>query len=341
MNTNSIKEQLVNFGKALGEIASKKTFSIHPEAQQKLENAVPIASHKNPWFSEENVRFAMKTWSEVLDKTSVEKWLNLYSLGQNERKKIGIISAGNIPLVGLHDLICTWATGHEVHVKFSSEDSLMPVVLELVKAISGNPDLFVEHKHLLKNADAYIATGSDNSARYFDYYFGKYPHIIRKNRNSVAILNGEESADELKGLAEDIFRYFGLGCRSVSKIFIPRDYDFQKFFAAMIDHQKIVEHNRYGNNYDYYRTIYMLSQLPIWENGFMVLKEDQGYSSPVAVVFYEYYDRLEDVQNELNNRQEEIQCIVGKGHLPFGTTQKPSLSDYADGVDTMQFLLNV
>lgn len=336
---NTPNYQLSQFGRALSEIVAGKNFSICPDQQTKLEAATQTAYQRNPWFTPENVRHAMQTWSEVLQPDSVEAWLSGYDLGTVSPKKVGIISAGNIPLVGLHDVLCSYAAGHETHIKISSEDPLMAHVLELLREISGNHAAFVEHPQFLKNADAYIATGSDNSARYFDYYFGKYPHIIRKNRNSVAVIDGSESKEELLGLAEDIFRYFGLGCRSVSKIFVPKDYDFQPLFEAMYEHHPIVEHNRYGNNYDYYRTIYMMSKLAIWENGFVILKEDENLASPIAVVFFEYYDNLSELNTKLSNMQEQIQCVVGHNHLPFGSTQKPGLSDYADGVDTMKFLL--
>jgi hypothetical protein len=338
---NTRKYQLSQFGLALGEIAAEKTFSICPNQQTKIEAAIQTGHQRNPWFTPENVRHAMQTWSEVLQPDSLEVWLSAYDLGAVSPKKVGIISAGNIPLVGLHDVICTWAAGHETHIKISSEDPLMAPVLAMLREISGNPDGFVEHPQFLKNADAYIATGSDNSARYFDYYFGKYPHIIRKNRNSVAVINGSETKNELQGLAEDIFRYFGLGCRSVSKIYVPKEYDFQPLFEAMYEYHPIVEHNRYGNNYDYYRTIYMMSKLAIWDNGFVILKEDENLASPIAVVFFEYYENLDELNTKLSNIQEQIQCVVGHNHLPFGTTQQPGLSDYADGVDTMRFLMNL
>ena len=338
MSKNETVLQLVQLGKALREVAYQQDYSLFPDVQFRLEEKMMHSTHVNPWFTEDNIRFAFRAWSDLLQKENITAWLEKYPADNPDPRKIGLITAGNIPLVGLHDMICVFAAGHIAHVKPASEDTLLPVMIDLLEAISGNEARFAIRKEMLKDADAYIATGSNNSARYFDYYFGKYPHIIRKNRNSVAILTGEESEEELRALADDILCYFGLGCRSVSKIYIPENYDFQPFFQAMSDYGHIIQHNRYANNYDYHRTIYLMNKIPLWENGFLLLKEDENLSSPVSVLFYSVYQDEKQLRSELNNNREALQCVVSKSDIPFGQTQYPALDDYADGVDTMAFL---
>ncbi len=331
-NTNG----LITLGRAFREVLSGNSYGVNHDLQAALEDVRQHSMPVNPWFTPDNVTHALAQWADVLTEDSVEKWLSGYTTSATERR-IGLITAGNIPLVGLHDILSVWASGHIALVKSATEDPITPVVLDLLNHIAGETR-FVRHRDQLKGADAYIATGSNNSARYFDYYFGKYPHIIRKNRQSVAILRGNETEDELRGLASDVFRYFSLGCRSVSKIFVPKDYDFQPFFKAMYDFQHLVEHNRYANNYDYYRTIYLMNKIPIWDNGFVILKEDEGLSSPVAVLFYSAYENEADLREHIENLGDQLQCVVGKNNLPFGSTQQPGLTDYADGIDTMAFL---
>lgn len=331
-------EGLLALGRAFSEILNGDTYSINAPLQSKLSDMRQHSMPINPWFTPDNVTYAMQQWADLLNEESINHWLKAYPSVENP-KRVGLITAGNIPLVGLHDILSVWAAGHVALIKNASEDPLTPIVIDLLNAIA-DEERFVRHNDQLKGADAYIATGSDNSARYFDYYFGKYPHIIRKNRHSVAILRGDESEEELRGLASDIFRYFGLGCRSVSKIFVPVGYDFQPLFKAMYDFQHVIEHNRYGNNYDYYRTIYLMNKQPIWDNGFVVLKEDEGLSSPVAVLFYSTYENETELQQHIESLGDKLQCVVGKNNLTFGSTQQPSLTDYADGIDTMQFLTN-
>ena len=302
------------------------------------------ARHHNGWFTETNVRFALQSWSEALSEGNLTAWAARYSFSENGPKTIGIVMAGNIPLVGFHDFVSVLISGHSVLGKLSSNDEiLLPYISnKLCEIESGFTDRIRFTDEKLEGFDGVIATGSNNTARYFDYYFGKYPHIIRRNRNSVAILSGKETPEQLAGLADDIFRYFGLGCRNVSKLFLPRGYDFDAFFKAMFNWKEVINDTRYINNYDYNKAVYLMSDIPLLDNEFMLLKEDTSFSSPISVVFYEYYDSPDQLATYLEEQKDEIQCVVSEtgipNGLPFGTTQTPELWDYADGVDTMAFL---
>lgn len=305
---------------------------------------VKRASEFNGWFTLDNVLDAFSKWSKLLNHKDLIVWTDNYNLSKNKTKKVGVIMAGNIPLVGFHDFLVVLISGHDIVVKQSSSDSyFLPLIakyLEYVEPEFKGKINFTQDK--LGDFDAVIATGSNNTARYFDYYFGKYPHIIRRNRNSAAILSGEESQEDLKNLGEDIFRYFGLGCRSVSKLFVPQNYDFDKFFTAIYDYKDVLNYDKYVNNYDYNKAVYLMSQYKLLENGFLMLKEDENYASPIATVFFEYYDSEAALSEKLNNDKESIQCLVGYSNdgkrINFGQTQNPQLWDYADDVDTLAFL---
>ena len=300
------------------------------------------AKDYNGWFTQDNILYAFESWSKLLTKNELDNWTLNYTL-EDTTKNVAIIMAGNIPLVGFHDFLSVLISGNSVLVKQASNDKhFLPLVakyLEYVEPSFKNKITFREDK--LTNFDAAIATGSNNTARYFDYYFGKYPNIIRKNRNSVAVLTGDETENELKGLGEDIFRYFGLGCRSVSKIFVPKGYNFDQLFGAIYGYSDIINYKKYQNNYDYNKAVYLMSEFNLLENGFLMLKEDASYSSPIASLFYEYYEDLNQLQRKLDNDADNIQCVVSntlKNAIRFGETQQPSLTDYADGVDTLEFL---
>ncbi|WP_029033267.1 acyl-CoA reductase [Salinimicrobium terrae] len=314
--------------------------------QQKIDSAV----HHNGWFTKENVLFSLEQWAEALTQENLQKWISEYNFDKVESKTVGVIMAGNIPLVGFHDFLSILVSGHKALVKQSSNDKLLlPVVADYLKATSPEWDEKIEilpHSadgaSKMTNYDAVIATGSNNTARYFEYYFAGKLSIIRKNRNSVAVLTGKETCEELSFLAEDIFRYYGLGCRNVSKLYVPKNYDFTGFFEAIYSWNPIINQAKYANNYDYNKAVYLMSQFKLLENGFLILKEDRSLSSPIATLFYERYDDLEEVKNELESRKEEIQCVVGKNiieeEISFGKTQQPKLWDYADNVDTLAFL---
>ncbi|WP_324719088.1 acyl-CoA reductase [Salinimicrobium sp. HB62] len=315
-----------------------------------LKDRIEQAVHHNGWFTLENVVFSLEQWSKALTRDNLQKWLSKYNFQEVEPKTVGIIMAGNIPLVGFHDFISVLVSGHKVLVKQSSNDKLLfPVIADYLKAIAPEwkekIELLPDSKDgasKMTNFDAVIATGSNNTARYFEYYFAGKPSIIRKNRNSVAVLTGEETPEELSALAEDIFRYYGLGCRNVSKLYVPEDYDFNAFFEAIYSWNPIINQAKYANNYDYNKAVYLMSQFKLLENGFLILKEDESLSSPIATLFYERYENLDALKKDLNTRKDEIQCIVGNGvyenEVGFGQTQHPGLWDYADNVDTLAFL---
>ncbi|MDQ7918621.1 acyl-CoA reductase [Mesonia sp. MT50] len=310
---------------------------------EKVDNAI----HYNGWFTKKNILFSLQQWSEALEKEKLEDWLSHYEIPKDKNFTVAIIMAGNIPLVGFHDFLCVLLSGNKVLIKQSSnDDQILPVITQFLEELE---PAFKERisftKDRLENFDAVIATGSNNTARYFEYYFSKKPHIIRKNRNSVAILTGNESKEELAPLGEDIFRYYGLGCRNVSKMYVPKEQKLDYFFEAVYDWHPIIDSNKYANNYDYNKAVYLMSEFKILDNGFLILKKDESFSSPIASLFYEEYDDLEALKLKLEKEQENIQCIVSNGldpqHIPFGKTQQPSLTDYADQVDTMKFLIDL
>lgn len=300
------------------------------------------AHHHNGWFVTASVEMAFLAWAKALEKDSVKAWLKAYAFNDTV-DAVGVIMAGNIPLVGLHDAIAVLVSDHQLVAKLSSKDQLlMEFVLRALGTIAPEWKEKIVIGNSLKNIDVLIATGSDNSARYFEYYFREKKKLIRQNRTSVAILNGSETSDELSGLASDVFTYFGLGCRNITKLYLPKNYDLDLLFQAFFPYQKLINNNKYANNYDYNKAVYLLNKIELIENGFLLLKEDEGLHSPVGVLFYEYYEDLEELELQLNQSAEHIQCIVsnlGKAtHTPFGKAQNPDLWDYADGVDTLAFL---
>ncbi len=309
-----------------------------------MAHKVQASKHYNGWFTEENVLFSLEQWSSVLKKEALEQWLSAYSIKEATPKTIGIVMAGNIPLVGFHDFLSVLIAGHNVLVKQSSDDDeLLPFLAAYLIAVAPEfKDRISFTTEKLTDFDAVIATGSNNTARYFEYYFGSVPNIIRKNRNSLAVLTGDETKEQLEALGKDIFRYYGLGCRSVSKLMVPEGYDFDLFFKAIYPYNDIINSTKYANNYDYNKAVYLMSNYKLLENGFLMLKEDQSYTSPIATLFYETYATKGELLEKLKADTEKIQCIVSDGFIEnsvgFGETQSPQLSDYADGVDIIEFL---
>ncbi len=312
-----------------------------------FKHQLKLAEEHNGWFTPKNLRYALKSWAEALTATQIDNWLKPYTLKENNPKTIAIIMAGNIPLVGFHDFLSVLITGHKVLVKQSSNDKhLLPYLAKYLEYIEPNfKGKITFTSENLENFDAVIATGSNNTARYFEYYFKDKPSIIRKNRNSVAVLTGNESIEDLKKLSDDIFRYFGLGCRNVSKLFVPKYYDFNRFFEALYHWHPIIEKPKYANNYDYNKAVYLMSEFDMLENGFFMIKEDVSYASPIATAFYEFYDDTEKLKLKLEQDKEQIQCVVSRGvlenEIAFGATQTPQLWDYADGEDSVKFLLSI
>lgn len=312
------------------------------EADNEFELLLKRSEIENPWFTIENQKFALKEWTNLLTQENINNWIGNYSVSRTP-KRVGLILAGNIPLVGLHDVISVVLSGHIPLIKLSSKDrQMVPFLLKKWNELSGGAVQF-EFVERLENFDAVIATGSNNTARYLEYYFKDHLNIIRKNRTSVAVLEGNETPEELKLLAEDIFRYFGLGCRNVTRIFIPEDFVIDRLFESFLNFQDIINHHKYANNYDYNRAVYLLNQDKFWDNNFVMLKEDDKLFSPLSVINFSRYSSLEDVKKFLAENEENIQCIVAKNELgldsiPFGEAQHPALDTYADNVDTMRFL---
>lgn len=332
---------------------SKNTFKneMHVEGKDFLfdgfKHQIKLAQEHNGWFTKENIRFALSGWSNDLTDTNLNQWLSKYNFSNVQPQKVAVIMAGNIPLVGFHDFISVLLSGHNVVVKQSSNDKhLLPYLAKYLEYVEPNfKGKITFEKEKLTEFDAVIATGSNNTARYFEYYFRGKPSIIRKNRNSVAILTGEESDADLKALSEDIFRYYGLGCRNVSKIFIPKNYEFDAFFNGVYEWHPIIHQSKYANNYDYNKAVYLMSEFNLLENGFLMLKEDKSFSSPIATLFYEYYNDIDGLKLALENNADNVQCIVSNevtdDSVAFGQTQHPQLWDYADNVDTVAFLLEI
>jgi hypothetical protein len=315
------------------------------EIQQYSAEKLYSAEVLNPWFTKENIDKALNAWHEQLKLDMFTTWLSPYKLKEVAfPKKVLIIMAGNIPLVGFHDFLTVLISGHKVVIKMSSTDNVLLRLL-IDKLISIAPEFkerisFIDE---VKNRkfDAVIATGSDNSAKYFEYYFKGAKKIIRKNRRSVAVLDGSESDIELQGLANDVFAYFGLGCRNVSKLFLPKGFDLDRLFKAFYSYSYMAKHKKYGNNYDYNKAIFLMGNNNLIENGFLLMKEDKSLLSPVAMLYYEFYKDIHSLERFLEENAEQLQCVVSKKDIPFGNTQKPNLWDYADGVDTVEFLRDI
>ena len=349
MTIQQRKEHLIKIGNFLGQfsisgIQKDPSIPYIDAFFSRFEDEINMAVHYNGWFTRESVLFSIEEWSKALTSENIEKWIAPYNLSQTEVKTVGIIMAGNIPLVGFHDFLSVLLSGHKVMVKQSSNDQrLLPVISDYLKTIEPQYQEYITFADgRMVNFDAVIATGSNNTARYFEYYFANKPSIIRKNRNSVAILTGKESTEQLEALGEDIFRYFGLGCRNVSKLYVPRNYDFHQFYTALAPWVSLLDHAKYANNYDYNKAVYLMSEFKFLDNGFLILKESTEFGSPIATVFYESYDSLTSLETTLEDTKENLQCIVAQNfmeeEIPFGKTQHPQLWDYADNVDTLDFL---
>lgn len=307
------------------------------------------AENQNPWFTQRAVEQAIEGIRVMLGAQALEKWLSGYTvLDPVSSKQVGLMLSGNIPAVGFHDILSVLISGHSASIKLSSQDAALPLwLIQELKRIEPRFSDRIQVEEMLKNKQAYIATGSNNSARYFNYYFGKYPHLIRSNRTSVAILQGDESTANLQALGTDIFDYFGLGCRNVSKIFVKNEGQLTDLLDALESFSWVANHHKYFNNYEYNKSIYLVNRTAHLDNGFLLLKESSDLVSPIGVLFYEIYSEEQELKTKLKELDAKIQCVVGNqtvdipGIIPFGQTQCPQPWDYADGVDTLQFLSNL
>lgn len=352
MLQNDKKRSFIELGKFLRQFSENESIQnpsvLHNDLFfEKFEALIHLSQSHNGWYTPEQVYYSIQSWATALTEENLDQWLSAYNFKDLNPKNVALILAGNIPLVGFHDFLSVLISGHNVVVKTSSNDQhLLPFLAKyLVETNAGfsNKIRFSEGK--LENFDAVIATGSNNTARYFEYYFKDKPSIIRKNRNSVAVLNGMETKEQLAALGQDIFRYFGLGCRNVSKLFVPKGFVFDVFFEAIFEYQDVIHYEKYANNYDYNKAVFLMSNFKLLDNGFLTLKEDNSHASPISSVFYEFYDNLEDLQIRLASESEQIQCIVSnnliENSIDFGQTQNPKLWDYADNTDTISFLLTI
>lgn len=333
----------------LGKLLSQKiTIAEDTKLQAALRNfttAKDKALAANPWFTMESIDMAISNIAVMLEEKPFIEWANAYPIGQNQAHRIGVVMAGNIPLVGFHDFLCVLTAGHHFVGKLSRDDKyLLPALAEILTTLEpALKDKIHLSESNLKDFDAIIATGSGNTSRYFEYYFGKYPHIIRHNRHGIAVLTGEESPEDLRLLAKDVFSYFGLGCRNVSMLFVPEGYRFDQLLDSFSSYSFLQNHSKYFNNYEYNKAIFLVNQEPHYDNGFVLLHQNDRFGSAVSVLHFQYYTSAESLQPVLNQNQHLIQCVVSHqaqwpDSVSFGEAQSPELSAYADGIDTMSFL---
>jgi hypothetical protein len=337
-----LEERIIAFSE-LGEVLRNSIEGKENKYLGLINNLIINQEKINPWFTPGNVRMALKAIGDELTYVNLKKWTDTYP-ALNEISNpvtVGVVMAGNIPVVGFHDFLSVLISGNRIIAKTSSKDSELIIHLsEILCSINSNFSGYINFTNdFLSGFDAVIATGSDNSSRYFEYYFSKYPHIIRKNRNSIAVVEGDETSGELENLGIDIFSYFGLGCRNVSKVFLPDRYDLRAMIKSWSGYSDIINHTKYANNYDYNMAIYLVNKEKFLDTGFLLLKECHDLSSPVSVLYYEFYKSRDNLKALINVYQEKIQCISGRNYIPFGKSQLPKLWDYADNLDTLDFLL--
>lgn len=324
----------------LGKVISKIS-------EDELDTLSRRAQSLNNWFTANNIKLSLTGIAHMLEEEKLKQWTSSYILEPEDPKKVGVVMAGNIPMVGFHDFMAVLISGHMVHAKLSSQDPLLiPYLADRLVQIEPRFADYIEYPELLKDMDAVIATGSDNTARYFEYYFSKIPHIIRKNRSSVIVITGEESDEELSEMGKDIFSYFGLGCRNISKLFVPEGYNFSRLLDNLSSYEWVRDHHKYVNNYDYNKSILLVNKVEHYDNGFLLLRESEDMVSPISVLFYESYKDASFLHEKLKQQEEKIQCVVSaddgiEDRIQPGKAQQPELWDYADGVDTLAFLSSI
>lgn len=323
---------------------------INKEFSENFLNIIKKAELNNPWFTPESIRLCFLSISMQLKSDSIQNWIKKYpAIPENKSPKtVGLIAAGNIPLVSFHDILSVLITGHNLNIKLSSKDEvLFPAIKKVLCFLNKDFDSRIHiSENRLTSIDAIIATGSNNSSRYFEYYFSKYPRIIRNNKNSIAIIKGDESPQQLKKLADDVFLYFGLGCRSISKIYLPENYNPAKILDQFEHYNHYVNHTKYGNNYDYQRAILLVNTIKFLDNGFLIFRESNSLNSPVGCLNYEFYSEITELKKKIFFEKPNLQCIVEESNLfsesiGFGESQFPKISDYADNMDSIDFLLNL
>jgi hypothetical protein len=338
----TLKDRIESFSE-LGQVLRDSLDGKSARYSSVLETLINNQQFRNAWFTPENVTMAIRAIAEELTIDNLIKWTSQYPAlnSTGHSSEVGIVMAGNIPLAGFHDFLTVLISGHSLIAKTSSKD---PDIIVFISNILC--DINQDYKNrititdgLIKGFDAVIATGSDNTSRYFEYYFGKYPHIFRKNRNSIAIIDGSETEEELSLLGSDVFSYFGLGCRSVSKTYLPNGYDITRLIHSWVGFSQVINHSKYANNYDFNKAVFIVNREAFTDAGYLLFKKSSGISSPVAVLYYEYYDSLKSIYTEIEKMKDKIQCIVGRNEVQFGRAQWPQLWDYADGTDTVDFLL--
>ncbi len=332
MNIEERINAFVKLGDFIGQLTEEEINELHLQS----------VGHNN-WFTRKSIVSALEGIEVYLTREALDKWVSKYQFTNNSVKKVGVIMAGNIPMVGFHDLLSVLISGHHLHAKLSSQDPfLLKFLSEKIIEIEPRFKESIQFVERMNDVEALIATGSDNSARYFEYYFSKIPHVIRKNRSSCAVLTGKESAEEINKLGNDIFQYYGLGCRNVSKIYVPTNFDFILFLDALQGYAHVLDHHKYSNNYDYNKSIYLVNKVPHLDTGFLLLYESEQVVSPISVLYYEYYKDNNDLEQKLSQQSKKLQCIVSGGNIQqsvkIGDAQNPFLWDYADGVDTLAFL---
>jgi hypothetical protein len=338
----NLEERIETFS-VLGKILREALGNNTGRYSGKTESLIKSQQYINPWFTPDNVFLALNEIASQLTLENLVNWTASYPFLKEKREpvRVGLIFAGNIPLAGFHDFLTVLMSGNSLIAKTSSKDpDLIPFLADII--CSENPGFRSAIQFTsgtLSGFDAVIATGSNNSSRYFEYYFGKYPNIIRKNRNSIAVIDGTENTEEKKALGKDIFSYFGLGCRNVSKIYLPAGYSISELTEHWKEYSGVINHQKYANNYDYNKAVYLVNKHRVHDTGFLLMKEEARLSSPVSVLHYEYYTSGEVLQERIGQLKDAIQCVVGKNKVPFGMSQSPHLWEYADGIDTMEFLL--
>ncbi len=346
-------QALTRFGHAISLVLE----GYNSDSDTEFNRVINKAKSENPWFTGENILVALNNWALALEKEKIEKWAEKYlNTLKNKSKElnVAVINAGNIPFVGLHDLLTVILTGNRYIGKNATGDSiLLPYLASLMIEVDPSLKDKIHFVSRLESMDVVIATGNNNSARYFEYYFGRYPHVIRKNRNGVGVLSGNETKEQIHELGKDIFTYFGLGCRNVSKLYVPKGYSFNAFFEGIEDFNGLLSHSKYMNNFDYNNSVFLLKRIPFLQNGFSIVRKENQIASPVAVLHYEEYNNVPELIKNLTDSFSQLQCVVSANnfisgnekletiHVDFGKTQSPALWDYADGADTVEFLCSL